>query len=178
MIAASSVETEGDNQPIPPSASEVCPQNILLGIHRHQFQKREKVKKKNLCKYTIKCDTSTSNIYEGRKRLQSLELMIRDHLGSDRWETWHWGVCCCSKTIFFPFCGTCLKKQHGKHVRIKPLKRLGGDITTLLTTNLVLYDLQAQRIGFWVCYFQTRCHLIWPQMEEQANQPLWKTWTI
>lgn len=39
MIAASSVETEGNNKPfLPPKCFQSCPQNILLGFHRHELK--------------------------------------------------------------------------------------------------------------------------------------------
>lgn len=67
MIAASSVETKGNNKPIPQVLLKTCLQNISLVSHRHEFQNgKRQNKQENLCKFTIKCETSDSNIYEGR----------------------------------------------------------------------------------------------------------------
>lgn len=57
MIAASSVETEGNNKPFFPP--QVLPKdvfkNISLMFHRHEFKngENETRMKENLCKFTI-----------------------------------------------------------------------------------------------------------------------------
>lgn len=99
MIAASSVETEGKWQAVsPPQVLPKLSSKVFRSNSTVMYSKMGKTKetrvKENLCKFTIKCETSDWNICKGSKTLQFLLNgasredwgCTRDRPGSDTWK--------------------------------------------------------------------------------------------
>lgn len=189
MIAASSVETEGNNKPFSPHKcfQMMSSKTLRFVFHRHEFKNRKNKDNKNERKSVqihyivwlnkIKC--------KGSKKLQTLSNRSPERTGAAQGIAQEvtnerdlaLGICCCSKTIpyLIPFTFVYIWSdgtQRNKCSNQTHTNRLGWGITTMLTVCLVFKIYRHKGLGTRVCYFQTRRNLIWQEMEQWASQPL------